>query len=119
MNNNFDFNNVGKRMPYTAPDGFLDQMEANVWQEVKADLTAASVAKKKRKLYRLSVISTLLAAAACVAVVFMIHPFAAKQSAQPADSFAPVEQAYAKLSAEDQAYMLEVYQEDVFLDEQI
>lgn len=118
MNDNIDLDRIGKRMPYTAPDGFLDQMEANVWQEVKADLTATPAAKKRRKLYRLSIISTFLAAAACVAVVFMVHPFATKPSVQPADSFAPVEQAYAKLSAEDQAYMLEVYQEDVFLDEQ-
>lgn len=118
MNNNIDLDRIGKRMPYTVPDGFLDQMEANVWQEVKADLTAAPVAKKRRKLYRLSIISTLLAAAACVAVVFMVHPFAAKQSVQPTDSFAPVEQAYAQLTAEDQAYLLEVYQDDVFLDEQ-
>lgn len=117
MNNNFDFNNIGKRMPYTAPDGFLDQMEANVWQEVNADLTTATVAKKKRKSYRLPIISTLLAAAACVVVVFMVHPFAAKQSSVSTDSFAPVAQAYANLSAEDQVYMLEVYQEDVFLNE--
>lgn len=48
----------------------------------------------------------------------MIHPFAPKQSTTPTDSFAPVEQAYAQLSPDDQAYMLEVYQDDVFLNEQ-
>lgn len=117
MNDNFNLDNVGKRMPYTMPEGFLDQLEANVWQEIKADLPTATVAKKKRKSYRISIISTLLAVAACVAVVFMVHPFAAKQPSAPADSFAPVAQAYANLSAEDQAYMLEVYQEDVFLNE--
>lgn len=117
MNDNFNLDNVGKRMPYTTPEGFLDQLEANVWQEVKADLPTATVTKKKRKSYRIPIISTLLAAAACAAVVFMVHPFATKQSSQPVDSFAPVAQAYANLSAEDQAYMLEVYQEDVFLNE--
>lgn len=117
MNKNFDFDNVGKRMPYTTPDGFLDQLENKVWQEVKADLAPAATVAPKRKSYRIPIISTLLAAAACVAVIFMVHPFAAKQPSAPADSFAPVAQAYANLSAEDQAYMLEVYQEDVFLNE--
>ena len=111
MDKDFNLDKVGKRMPYTTPEGFLDQLETNVWQEVKADMKMHQT-KPRRKLYRLSIVSTLLAA------VLMIHPFAPKQSTTPTDSFAPVEQAYAQLSPDDQAYMLEVYQDDVFLNEQ-
>lgn len=35
MKEDFDFDRVGKRLPYTAPDGFLDDMENNVWETVK------------------------------------------------------------------------------------
>lgn len=38
MDKDFNLDKVGKRMPYTTPEGFLDQLEANVWQEVKADM---------------------------------------------------------------------------------
>ena len=30
MKKDFDFNSIGKRMPYTAPEGFLDDIENNV-----------------------------------------------------------------------------------------
>ena len=32
MEKGFDFNKIGKRMPYQVPDGFFDQLEENVWQ---------------------------------------------------------------------------------------
>ena len=42
------------------------------------------------------------------------HPFSLKEET---DSFSHVEQAFANLSQEDQAYMLAVYQEDIFMNE--
>lgn len=38
MKEDFDFDRVGKRLPYTAPDGFLDDMENNVWETVKLEM---------------------------------------------------------------------------------
>lgn len=58
MDKDFNLDKVGKRMPYTTPEGFLDQLEANVWQEVKADVKMHQT-KPRRKLYRLSIVSTL------------------------------------------------------------
>ena len=37
MNKDFDFDKVGKRMPYTTPDGFFDKLEDDIWKEVKND----------------------------------------------------------------------------------
>lgn len=31
----FDFKQVGKRMPYTTPDGFFKDMEKNILEAVK------------------------------------------------------------------------------------
>lgn len=37
MEKEFDFDKIGKRMPYQTPDGFFDEMEANIWNEVKGN----------------------------------------------------------------------------------
>ena len=39
MEKDFDFNRIGKRMPYKTPEGFLDEMEANIWKEVQGGLS--------------------------------------------------------------------------------
>ncbi len=33
----FDFDQVGKRMPYSTPEGFFKEMEANILEQVKDD----------------------------------------------------------------------------------
>ena len=55
-----------------------------------------------------------LAVAASLALLLVLHPFA---SDEPTDGFTHVEQAFANLSLEDQAYMLEIYQDDIFMNE--
>ena len=37
MKEDFDFNRIGKRLPYTTPDSFLDDIENNVWETVKQE----------------------------------------------------------------------------------
>lgn len=110
MEKEFDFNRVGKRMPYRAPEGFLDEMEVNVWKEVQSELHQ----KHKRKTFRLRVIAVSMAVAASIALLLMFPPFLPKEQT---DSFSKVEQAFANLGQEDQAYMLAVYQEDIFMKE--
>lgn len=111
MEKEFDFNRIGKRMPYKMPEGFLDEMEANVWQEVQDELPKA---QHKRKTFRLRVFAGAMAVAASIALLLVFHPFSPKEET---DSFSHVEQAFANLSQEDQAYMLAVYQEDIFMNE--
>ena len=55
-----------------------------------------------------------MAVAASIALLLVFHPFSPKEET---DSFSHVEQAFANLSQEDQAYMLAVYQEDIFMNE--
>ncbi len=62
----FDFGKVGKRMPYSTPEGFFKEMEANILAQVN-------------------------------------------------NGIQEVDKAFAQLSSADQAYLLSVYQEDVFL----
>ena len=110
MERDFDFDRVGKRMPYRTPDGFLDEMEANIWKEVQGGLPS----RHQRPTYRLRVLAGVSAVAAGLLLLLAFHTFSSEDAA---DAFSSVEQAFAGLSQEDQAYMLSVYQEDIFMNE--
>ena len=115
----FDFSKVGKRMPYSTPDDFFKDMEANILEQVKDDKPKpVRIQPKKRPLMK---VIWAAAMAASVAVLLILHiDFAAPHSSLPSQAdneMQAVDQAFAQLSSADQAYLLSVYQEDVFLDE--
>ena len=107
MEQNYDFNNIGKKMPYTVPDGFFDQLEEQVMNEVKAE----PAQKKSAKTIRIA-IRTLLAVAACIALLLVVKKTLPQDSDATIDDFTSVELAFNNLSTEDQDYLLEVYQEE-------
>ena len=102
MDKQFDFEQVGKRMPYNVPDGFFDQLEENV------------MAKTHPHSWRGWGWASL-AAAAAVALFFVVTKNMPNDTTTPEDGFANVELAYNNLSTEDQEYLMEVYEEDVFM----
>ena len=117
----FDFDQVGKRMPYSTPDDFFKDMEANILEQVKDDKPKpVRIQPKKRPLMKV-IWAAAMAVAASVAVLLVLNiDFAAPHSSLPSqvdNEMQAVDQAFAQLSSADQAYLLNVYQEDVFLDE--
>ena len=117
----FDFDKVGKRMPYSTPEGFFKEMEANILEQVKNDKpTPVRIQPKKRSLRKV-IWTAAIAVAASVAVLLVLNiDFAAPHSSLPSQAdneMQAVDKAFAQLSSADQAYLLNVYQEDVFLDE--
>lgn len=129
----FDFKQVGKRMPYTTPDGFFKDMEKNILEAVKDDTLQAvkiqpqsvKVQPKKRPVFKM-IWAAAIAVAASVAVFLVLNidfsaadsSLASSHSSQPSQAksdLEQVDQAFAQLSEADQAYLLDVYQEDVFL----
>lgn len=114
----FDFSKVGKRMPYSTPEGFFKEMEANILEQVKNDKPApARIQPKKRPLIR-GIWAAAMAVAASVAVLLVLNIDFSASSSQPSqvnNGIQEVDQAFAQLSSADQAYLLSVYQEDVFL----
>ena len=117
----FDFDQVGKRMPYSTPDDFCKDMEANILEQVKDDKPKpVRIQPKKRPLMKV-IWAAAMAVAASVAVLLVLNiDFAAPHSSLPSQAdkeMQAVDQAFAQLSSTDQAYLLDVYQEDVFLDE--
>ena len=114
MDKTFDFEQVGKRMPYNVPDGFFDQLEQNVMAEVKPDDTVTEKPKVKARTVKMT-FRILLAAAAAVALFFVVTKNLPNDNSQAIDTFEFVELAYNNLSTEDQEFLMEVYEEDVFL----
>ena len=114
----FDFDKVGKRMPYSTPEGFFKEMEANILEQVKNDKPKpVRIQPKKRPMMKV-VWAAALAVAASVAAVFVLNIDFSVSSSQPSqvnNGIQEVDQAFAQLSSVDQAYLLDVYQEDVFL----
>lgn len=109
MEKNFSFENIGKRMPYQMPNGFLEEMEKNVWQEV----SAAAKVPGAYKFCRPGIVFRSLVAAAAVATLFIVCYKTA--SIQQDTNYSDVERAFNNLSCDDQNYMLETYSNDVFL----
>ena len=107
MKENFDFDRIGKRLPYTAPDGFFDELENNVLQSVKQEMRP-SMSKRNLRLWY-SVTGGL--AAASIALLIVFAPF----HTQPKKSFEDVEEAFANLSSSDQDYLFATYQSDLFM----
>lgn len=129
MDTNFDFNKtgkfdfvqVGKRMPYSTPEGFFKEMEANILEQVKDDKQVPVRRQLKKRPLMKVIWTAAMAVAASVAVLLVLNiDFMAPHSSLPSQAdneMQAVDQAFAQLSSADQAYLLNVYQEDVFLDE--
>lgn len=116
MDKNFDFNQVGKCMPYATPDDFFAKMQSNILDAVQDSTTKNTDSKAKKRQVRKWLWPVSLSAAAAVVAMFVInmHFFAPKPSAASNDML-EVEQAFAQLSDGDQAFILDVYQDDVFI----
>ena len=125
MNKEFDFDKMGKRVPYTTPDGFFDKLEEDIWKEVKDDylgstpekevlpMTSAESKAKKPHTHRIAM-RCVLALAASVVVAFIINMNFTKQDTATIND---VDQAFSQLTTDDQAYLLNIYQDDVFINE--
>ena len=60
MEKTFDFNTIGKRMPYTVPDGFFDKMEEDIVASLSSNTTGEK--PKKARIIKIAVRSVLSAA---------------------------------------------------------
>lgn len=109
MTKNFNFDNIEKRLPYTMPSDTFNKMEANVFAALKQD-------KRSRKLYRIIRWSSIagVIVAASVALLQTIAPTMTVQD----DLLTQIDLAYANLSETDQDFLIEISQEDIFLNQE-
>ena len=140
MEKTFDFNTIGKRMPYSVPDGFFDRMEENVMDEVNEELrmkneefletfgtsdqgraaTATSgKPKSSKKAVTIALRSLLAVAAAALALFFVVRATIPKSAPilALADEYAGVEQAFDNLSTDDQEFLITIYEDEEYIND--
>lgn len=114
MKQDYNFESVGKKMPFTMPDGFFEQMQANVLAEVTKEEQAKQHGKAMmRRIYKI-----VASMAACVCLVFLLGSVlkntGSEEQHSPA-SVASVDKAFDNLSNEEQQELNATYANDVYL----
>ena len=118
---------LNKRLPYSVPDGFFDVMEDNVMAKIKADAGINVGGDKadtqmRDKQYRKTTKHTrtislsILAMAASLLLLFTIFSQSTK-TAQQTNSMESIDKAFSQLNTDDQAFLMEIYDDDMFLDD--
>lgn len=113
MEKTFDFEKIGKRMPYTVPEDFFGKMEENIMQQVKEEQATKASHKKALRI----ALRSVLAVAATVALIFVVR--ATLPTSEPvlasANDFESVQLAFNNLSTDDQDFLIQVYEDEDIL----
>lgn len=102
---NYNFDNIGKKMPYRVPDGFFDDMEDSI--------TSRALSYSKKNLISKILYWGVASAAAIAALIIVAIPGDSNEKTE----FADIAQAFDNLSDADQAYLIEIYQDDIFINQ--
>lgn len=121
MDKEYNLESVGKRMPYSLPNGFFDKMQARVLAEVENEERQKAERKKHRhraRLVRLYLSAAAVAASICLVVVlsksYWVDGTSHDSSAASVNT-AQVDKAYDNLSTEEQEELNATYANDVYL----
>ncbi len=101
----YNFDKIGKKMPYRVPDTFFDELENTIMIEVQ---------KRQNKRNILKIFYRSVAVAATIALLMIVGGSGTKNDKT---DFAVIAQAFDNLSEADQTYLLEIYQDDIFINE--
>lgn len=122
----YNLDRLGKKMPFSAPDGFFERIQANVLVEVakeekakaaQVELAAKAKSSRKAKKIRLYIATASIAACVCLVVLIGRSFFgsSAVESQCSSASVAAVDKAYENLSADEQQELNATYANDVYL----
>lgn len=104
MESNFDFNKIGKRMPYTTPDGFFDSLETDILKRSKT--------KKPQERNHHAIV------AGCRGM-HCVGYFVLGNLRQAASGHRECRQGIRQPKRADQDYLLNVYADDVFINNEV
>lgn len=110
MNSKSDLDKIGKRLPYIMPPETFNEIEANVFETLNQDRRN----KKSHRIIRWSSISGI-AVAASIALLLAVAP----KTTLHDDLLTQIDQAYANLSETDQQFLIEIWQDDIFLNQEM
>lgn len=101
----FNFDKTGKKMPYRVPDNFFDDVENKI---------IANAHSRQRRHRGLTLAFRLTAVAATLAILLAVG---SHSTSSHKTDFIEIAQAFDNLSDADQSYLLEIYQDDIFINE--
>ncbi len=101
----YNFDKIGKKMPYRVPDTFFDELENTIMIEVQ---------KRQNKRNILKIFYRSVVVAATIALLMIVGGSGTKNDKT---DFAEIAQAFDNLSEADQTYLLEIYKDDIFINE--
>lgn len=113
MAKDFDFKQIGKRLPYTVPEGFFDDFEKDV--AMRASMEHGMTKRQQKRPWMRKAIRPVAAAATVAAIIIALN----YGNNSPATLDLSLEQAFANLSETDQEFLLETYQDVSFISEQL
>ncbi len=112
MKQRFELDNIGKRLPYTVPDNFFTKVEECIIERYREDKAVNADEREFRgKLYLKTAFS--VAAAILVFAFIGLHIYNKKNM-----GYSKIENAFCSLDNDDQRFLLEVYNEDIFFNNQ-
>lgn len=124
MKKTFDFKRVGRRMPYEVPKDFFSDFRQSVTERLdsKSSLSstvpsaplAVSASRRRGSLIRRLSLGTVAAVA-----LFFVGRFVWTGPSETEVGFESVATAYSHLSEADQDLLLQLYEDDVFMDENL
>ena len=95
-------------MPYTVTSGTFDDIEHNV---------ADSLSRRRKKIVPLLRWSAGLAVAASIALLIAVRPINSISSTTSDDMLTKIDLADADLSEADREYLIEIYNDDIFINQ--
>ena len=119
MKDTFDFDKIGKRMPYRTPDGFFDKMEEDVMNRLKEQdslFNAKVTMKKPVRSYKL-IVRSLASVAAVAIIALVIGSVLKEETSSSVVGTADLIQAFNQLDDADQLELLRACKSEVFMDE--
>lgn len=101
----YNFDKIGKKMPYRVPDTFFDDVENTIMINMR---------KRQNRRNVFKIFYRIIAVAATLALFLVIG---SPDTTNHKTDFAEIAQAFDNLSEADQTYLLEMYQDDIFINE--
>jgi len=113
MKPDFDFKNIGKREPYTVPDGFFDTLNAGIVSRIERE-QPRRVSPWRSWLTGAASVAAVAAVLIVVAVGFPQKNLAASRTYTMED----VERSFETLTETDKDIFIDTYRYDTFINDQ-
>lgn len=115
MDKKYDLESIGKRLPYKIPDNLFNDMESNVMSELKR-IPAENTVPKGGFGHAGKRIAIACAAFAMAASLALFLIFNSGENGG-ITGITDVEEAFARLDEADREYLIDIYENDLFLNE--